>query len=677
MLGVACGLVGAAFNWMQRWLNQLRAAHMNRSRLTRIAELLAISLLTSAAAVFYPLLYPCQDATAQALLRDTNGCMSAAMQARTVQKAHFRASVHHGSDVTFTLEPGFFGLQYSEDCTYAIDYDTCRSGSNMPFQNCTIPMRPPTESRCYLPGVETWTDRPLLYCCGFRTLAEYRQWADTNGTEGYVYGYRRDATGGNGGGTYHVVEPHLTVDVDQPSRSGSHYCDASDGVAQYSPAAMLASTGLGANVAHALFKQGMPYLFPFGVMLAYLAIYFILANLTSGAATPGGLIVPFVIMGGLIGRLMALFFMWAMQLGGTEAPTWLAAVWHPLLHYVQSDFYTSKHPHMGIEVVPYLPDPGAYAIAGAAAFMAGTGRLSLFFTVIMMESTGYVSFALPIFIGAIFATWTGNLFNHGLYHILMEIAKMPYLPRNASIDQAMLQVKDLCEGHPVILARPSGSIRQWLRRLESVRHNAFPVVDLDGRMLGVVQRRVLERHLQEQTQAVQKGEVAEAAGWPSVYERVVEDMDSAPVTVRKNDPVDHALLIFTKMRLRHLVVLDGERPTFLLTRHDLHPHAITHKMALNKTAAMNLSTPTSPRSPLGHPPHSLQRVPSDARLQDTTQDGSDGHDNNGNGDEGGDGMAEADDVFDVGDDGQDVKIEVPLVSLSRRIMRKMSLNFVT
>lgn len=35
-------------------------------------------------------------------------------QARTVQKAHFRASVHHGSDVTFTLEPGFFGLQYSE-----------------------------------------------------------------------------------------------------------------------------------------------------------------------------------------------------------------------------------------------------------------------------------------------------------------------------------------------------------------------------------------------------------------------------------------------------------------------------------------------------------------------------------------------------------------------------------
>mmetsp|Transcript_46058 Transcript_46058/g.117645 ORF Transcript_46058/g.117645 Transcript_46058/m.117645 type:complete len:176 (+) Transcript_46058:199-726(+) len=156
-----------------------------------------------------------------------------------------------------------------------------------------------------------------------------------------------------------------------------------------------------------------------------------------------------------------------------------------------------------------------------------------------------------------------------------------------------------------------------------------------------------------------------------------QDMDSAPVTVRKNDPVDHALLIFTKMRLRHLVVLDGERPTFLLTRHDLHPHAITHKMALNKTAAMNLSTPTSPRSPLGHPPHSLQRVPSDARLQDTTQDGSDGHDNNGNGDEGGDGMAEADDVFDVGDDGQDVKIEVPLVSLSRRIMRKMSLNFVT
>lgn len=42
---------------------------------------------------------------------------------------------------------------------------------------------------------QTWTDRPLLYCCGFRTLAEYRQWADTNGTEGYVYGYRRVSPG--------------------------------------------------------------------------------------------------------------------------------------------------------------------------------------------------------------------------------------------------------------------------------------------------------------------------------------------------------------------------------------------------------------------------------------------------------------------------------------------------
>lgn len=75
MLGVACGLVGAAFNWMQRWLNQLRAAHMNRSRLTRIAELLAISLLTSAAAVFYPLLYPCQDATAQVLFPPPTTCL--------------------------------------------------------------------------------------------------------------------------------------------------------------------------------------------------------------------------------------------------------------------------------------------------------------------------------------------------------------------------------------------------------------------------------------------------------------------------------------------------------------------------------------------------------------------------------------------------------------------------
>ena len=61
-----------------------------------------------------------------------------------------------------------------------------------------------------------------------------------------------------------------------------------------------------------------------------------------------------------------------------------------------------------------------------------------------------------------------------------------------------------------------------------------------------------------------------------------QEMDAAPVVVHDTDPVDMALKIFSRMRLRHMVVLrhESEAPVFLLTRHDLHPHAVTHGMTV-------------------------------------------------------------------------------------------------
>ena len=190
------------------------------------------------------------------------------------------------------------------------------------------------------------------------------------------------------------------------------------------------------------------------------------AAVFAGSAVPGGLIVPFVVCGGSLGRLSALCFEWMLEHRRPSAyPEWLNSAWDPLMGYMESWHYQNPSGHrvrhrneawrkplhrslplsplpcpsslpliaekqrhlpfleeqihqvdgstvwplttmlfiswQGFEVFPTVPDPGTYAIVGAASFMAATGRLSMFFTVLMLEATGYISYSLPISIGAL------------------------------------------------------------------------------------------------------------------------------------------------------------------------------------------------------------------------------------------------------------------------------------
>jgi hypothetical protein len=158
-----------------------------------------------------------------------------------------------------------------------------------------------------------------------------------------------------------------------------------------------------------------------------------------------------------------------------------------------------------------------------------------------------------------------------------------------------------------------------------------------------------------------------------------QEMDSAPITVRETDPVDLALELFTKMRLRHLCVLAGEKPASLLTRHDLHPHAVTHSMVTAKFQADNKKFGggggLSPRSN-GNPGDASRRSfepltsPSRPAIQLTTING-DGLDVAEVGGDDDAGLGEADDVFLEQDSPMDLSD-----GRGRAMNRKLSLNFV-
>lgn len=71
--------------------------------------------------------------------------------------------------------------------------------------------------------------------------------------------------------------------------------------------------------------------------------------------------------------------------------------------------------------------PSKYALIGAAAQLGGVMRMTLSLTAILIETTGNISFALPLIVTFVCAKWTGDLFNDGIYDTQIAISKVFYV----------------------------------------------------------------------------------------------------------------------------------------------------------------------------------------------------------------------------------------------------------
>ncbi|KAH0814874.1 hypothetical protein GEV33_007918 [Tenebrio molitor] len=126
-------------------------------------------------------------------------------------------------------------------------------------------------------------------------------------------------------------------------------------------------------------------------LAAFVVIYFLLSCWTFGLATSNGLFIPTLLTGAAWGRLIS----------------------------------------VGLyRVIPdaVLIHPGKYAMIGAAAQLGGVVRMTISLTVIIMETTGNISFALPLIITLIAAKWTGDFFNEGIYDTHIQLSGVPLLP---------------------------------------------------------------------------------------------------------------------------------------------------------------------------------------------------------------------------------------------------------
>ena len=134
--------------------------------------------------------------------------------------------------------------------------------------------------------------------------------------------------------------------------------------------------------------------------------FLVLMVLTFGTAIPSGIFMPTIFAGCCGGSLL-----------GRAMIAWLT---------------TARMPHLGV-----------FALIGAVALLGGIQRSSVSLVVIILEGTGEVQFVLPIIVTTVMATWVGNSFNHGVYEMVLEAKKLPFLEVRPSSVRVVALVPDI------------------------------------------------------------------------------------------------------------------------------------------------------------------------------------------------------------------------------------------
>lgn len=341
----------------------------------------------------------------------------------------------------------------------------------------------------------------------------------------------------------------------------AYTCNATSG--DYNPMAMLWLNG-GVKGVKVLMQRGFPHLLNAPVLGIFCVVYFVLAALTSGCSVPAGLVVPMLLVGGSFGRLI-----------GVVALNLKSDACEGLDHDLATNSYYWSSTYRWIGKDCNLPDPGVYAVVGMAAFLGGSGRITVFLATMMVELTDDSSLIAPVGLVCIISMVVGNKFNHGLYHGLIHTFSMPFLNAEPAEVMYIAPVSDIMVGVQNITMLPKMAAvaevedvmkqRDGVSGKEKITHNAFPVVDSrsNQRLAGIVEVDWLEVALEEAKQhreEIKAQDLPEEAKTKALQRAdkicLMDYADRAPVTVYTHTKTARAFELFRTLGLRHLCVIN-------------------------------------------------------------------------------------------------------------------------
>jgi chloride channel 7 len=321
--------------------------------------------------------------------------------------------------------------------------------------------------------------------------------------------------------------------------------------------------------------------------------YIIMAVVTCGISLPMGLFVPSMISGAAFGRLYG-----------------------HLLHKLDHTSGT-------------FADSGTYALMGAASVLGGISRMTISFTVILLEATGDMQYVLPLMLTLMAARFTGNVFNDGLDDIKIRLRNIPFLDEDVpAIGERYEIVAGQVMSTDVKCLRPvehAGIVYDLLR---SCQHNCFPIVDTTsgGTLFGtasrsmlctLLQRRafgppdvVLEEydHSQGSCESLPPKRFSPLVQWDTIEREFpnypqIQDVEmrpadrqcwldlrpyanTAPFTVNETASIQRSYRLFRTLGLRHLCVVNYHNQLVgIITRKDLLPSALEDSLVRGKLAS--------------------------------------------------------------------------------------------
>uniref|UniRef100_A0A1D2A2N7 Chloride channel protein n=1 Tax=Auxenochlorella protothecoides TaxID=3075 RepID=A0A1D2A2N7_AUXPR len=393
-------------------------------------------------------------------------------------------------------------------------------------------------------------------------------------------------------------------DADGPGGKGNITIPSS-----YNELATLMSV-TGEDAIRHLFSRGTHREFGYAALVVMLVWYFLGAAWTAGSAIASGVFVPMLLIGACVGRLIGLIMvdMAARNGAGSEG--------------APPGVFLPPHPMSFI-------DPGAFALIGAGAFMGGVTRMTIALAVILMEVSNDVRILLPLMVAIMVAKWVADLGSHPLYHGLLEVKCIPFLPKapvsSASLD--LIEVRYVMHW-PVTSLREHmrlGDVREVLRR---TKYQGFPVVRDTNRgpvfvgllvrdhllkLLLEAVRRGTCQHLEvsfsdlnhqfmesveseresEQQMALLDGRPLPGDNFrddPSLWDETLDltpYINMSAFKVTETFSLERSYILFCNMGLRHLVVVDEHNCVKgIVTRKDLLGYRLDEAVARARTGSL-------------------------------------------------------------------------------------------
>lgn len=139
-----------------------------------------------------------------------------------------------------------------------------------------------------------------------------------------------------------------------------------------------------------------------------------------------------------------------------------------------------------------VADAGTYALIGAAAINGGVTRVTVSMTIIMLETSGNITYLLPLMITFIASRYAGNAINLGIYDIQLYLKDLPFVGSNlASLGLIrFIQVSEVMS-KPLVFIRKHEKVGVVFDILKQTVHNGYPVINSDGTYSGLIMRKTL------------------------------------------------------------------------------------------------------------------------------------------------------------------------------------------